>query len=413
MTGSREISVSPMSTHQRGSVGGRERRWGFEREIRALVAELRIAVVYGGDKHADGAVLQRTTNPRSWKSYEAVARDIADALQRLGAADVCLLPDDMMLGQRLRQHGVHLAWLNTAGVQGYHTAAHAAAMLEMFGVPYVGHDPLTAATLDNKHAFKRVLRSLGVPTARSVVWDPSRSSLMNDFVRLVRDELGDGPYVIKPVTGRASLHVHLAETPDQLRETVEAVYNLTENVVLVEEFLSGREYCVTVCGGTMAQNGRLYRRNGPFTFSAVERTFAGTERIFTSMDQRPIDAKRFRLLEPDGDFAQIRQLSAMARRIYDELSLQSIIRLDVRADADDRLHVLEVNPKPDLKAPTDTVTSLVCTGLSRQHMTYDDLILSLLADRLSFLLHQRPASVPRLTEMLGRSQEPRAGFAVS
>ena len=86
-----------------------------------------------------------------------VARDIAGALDRLGVARVLVLPDDMRLADRLRREGVHLAWLNTGGVQGYNPVSHTPAMLEMLGVPYVGQSSLTASILDNKHVFKRVL----------------------------------------------------------------------------------------------------------------------------------------------------------------------------------------------------------------------------------------------------------------
>ena len=65
------------------------------------------------------------------------------------------------------------AWLNTGGVQGYNSTAHAPAMLELFGVPYVGHDPLTVGTLDNKHVFKRDLVCLGLPTAPFITRSPT------------------------------------------------------------------------------------------------------------------------------------------------------------------------------------------------------------------------------------------------
>jgi len=126
---------------------------GLEQKIERLMTRMRIAVIFGSDKTAPGSVLYQTCNTRSWKSYEAVARDIARSLERLGFRHVQLMPDDMQLGDRLRRGGIHMAWLNTGGIQGYNPAAHASSMLEMLGVPYVGHDPLAATTLDNKHAF--------------------------------------------------------------------------------------------------------------------------------------------------------------------------------------------------------------------------------------------------------------------
>src|SRR5262245_23517926 len=137
----------------------------LEADIEHLMSRLHVAVIFGGDKSAPSGVVYSSRNTRSWKSYESVAVDIADALRRLGFRHVHCRPDDMHLGGRLRRDGIHMAWLNTGGVQGYNPIAHAPAMLEMFGVPYVGHDPLTATTLDNKHAFKRECVCAGLPTA--------------------------------------------------------------------------------------------------------------------------------------------------------------------------------------------------------------------------------------------------------
>jgi D-alanine-D-alanine ligase len=139
-------------------------------------SRLRIAVVYGGDKNRENAVIYRTLNPRPWKSYEAVARDIQSALYELGFEYVTLLPDDMTLPQRLKEEQIHLAWLNTGGVQGYDPVSHTAAMLEMLGLPYVGHNPLNASTLDNKHIFKRELQALDIPTAPFMTWHPARGA---------------------------------------------------------------------------------------------------------------------------------------------------------------------------------------------------------------------------------------------
>ncbi len=77
---------------------------------------MRVAVVYGGDKSVDGAVIEQTGNPRSWKSYRTVAETSWGALERLGCRDVALMPDDMRLGELLKKHDSHLAWLNSGGV---------------------------------------------------------------------------------------------------------------------------------------------------------------------------------------------------------------------------------------------------------------------------------------------------------
>ncbi len=374
----------------------------LQRQIQRLSERIKIAVIYGGDKTADGAVIHRTSNPRAWKSYRSVAEDIAAALVRLGFRQTILVPDDMRLGERLHKEGVALGWLNTGGVQGYNPVAHAPAMLEMLGVPYIGHNPLMAGTLDNKHIFKQELLYIGVPTAPFVTWHPARGpfrpNVNSRFLEAFKDHWG--PYIVKPVSGRASLHVHFAENEAALPEIVNGVYAATENHVLIEAYLPGREFCIAVGGPVIAKQRRLTRLADPFSFAAAERRLTGDEKIFTSMDVKPITKDRIKGLDPKGDAAVLSQLHEIARKVWNELSLESLIRLDLREDANGTLHVLEANPKPDLKMPTESGTSLVCAALPSLDMDYDDLILTLLADRLDVLLSQRRGVVTHLTALL-------------
>ena len=314
------------------------RRRGRSEELRdqleKLVPRMRLAVVYGGDKTSDGAVINQTRNTRSWKSYQAVAEDIAAALRRIGFHHVHVMPEDMRLGERLQRECIHMAWLNTGGVQGYIPMAHAPSMLEMLGIPYVGHDPLTAGLLDNKHAFKRDLIALGIPTAPFMTWHLSRGPFIANeigrFQRIFADY--EGPFVVKPVSGRASLHVHVAEDKDALTATVERVFQATENHVLIESYLPGREFCIAVCGPVTSRQGNIERRLEPFAFAAIERVLEPGEKIFTSMDVKPITADRIRALDPKTEAVEIARLEALAREVFVELSLETLVRLDVRAD---------------------------------------------------------------------------------
>src|SRR5258708_3719432 len=123
-------------------------------------------------------------------------------------------------------------------------------MLEMFGIPYVGHDPLAATSLDNKHTFKRELTGAGIPTAPFMTWHLSRGPFLpkmnSRFARIFGDYAGS--FIVKPVSGRASLHVHVVDDVGDLPEVVDEVFNATDNLVLIETYLPGREFCVSVGG---------------------------------------------------------------------------------------------------------------------------------------------------------------------
>ena len=270
-------------------------------------------------------------------------------------------------------------------------------MLEMLGVPYVGHDPLAATTLDNKHAFKREAVCAGIPTAAFSTWNMAYGPFRPELNSRFKAAFGDyaGPFIVKPVSGRASLHVHVADDRAALPGMVEAVYRATENVVLIEKYLSGREFCIGVGGPITSRQRQLVRGGEPFTLSAIERVFDAGEKIFTSMDKRPITTDRFRKLDPVRDGALLQRMRQLACEIYREFNLGTLVRLDLRSDEQGDLHVLEANPKPDLKQPAEGVTSLISAGLSECGMDYDDLIFSLIADRLDHLFtHRREAVRP-------------------
>ncbi len=392
--------------NKRGDASGVSRRAGRDFELAAQIEKmfrrLRLAVVYGGDKAAEGAVIERTTNPRSWKSYRSVAEDIAAAMERMGCRHIELVPDDMQLGERIRRQDSHLAWLNTGGVQGHCSVSHAPAMMEMFGIPYVGHDPMIAGILDNKHVFKRQLRAAGIPTADFHIWQPGFGATDPTKDIGFQSAFGsfEGPFIVKPASGRASLHVTYVKNRAGLQEAVQHVYGITRNYVLIERYLSGREYCVAVAGPMIARHGQFERLPGPFVFSALERVLDGDEKIFTSMDVKPISGERAAVLDPVKDAAIIEKLELLARRVFFEIGVETLIRLDVRADENGELYVLEANPKPDLKAPSAGVTSLVSIGLPQFGMTYDDLVMSIFADRIDVLLSERRGVADRLTRIL-------------
>jgi len=118
------------------------------------------------------------------------------------------------------------------------------------------------------------------------------------------------------------------------------------------------------------------------------------------MDVRPITQDRCQSVDRRRDPVHWEALHRLARQVFLEFNLRSLVRIDMRSDEDGSLHILEVNPKPDLKKPAEGVTNLISMGLPEAGMDYDDLILSLLADRLNFLLTHRRDSVGHLVDLL-------------
>lgn len=376
---------------------------GLVEQIDILKSRMNIAVIYGGNKLQPGSVINTIPNTRSWKSYQSVAEDIANTLTRLGFKSVHVIADDMNIGDELQSRDIHFAWLNTGGVQGYNPMAHTVSMLEMFGLPYVGHDPMTTTILDNKHAFKLEVAALGLNTSPFITWhlargefDPAKSVTFKKAFKGY-----DGPFIVKPISGRASLHVHVVDQPSDLPAIVSEVFHATQNQVLIEKYLPGREFCVAVSGLVRSKDHLVTIDDKPLIISPTERVLDKDEQIFTSMDVKPISTDRIVLLPSDVTKDEIsRKLADIATTVFEELNLESLVRLDMRMDEDGEIHILEANPKPDLKQPGGGKTSLVCAGLSQIGMDYDDLILSLIADRIDLLFCQKRGTVHKILELL-------------
>ena len=352
---------------------------------------LKIAVVYAGDKNDHNAVIERQLNSRDWKSYRMVAEDIADALEEEGFSDVVVLPEDRHLGDAISRSNIDLVWLNSGGVQGLNPMAHAPALLEMLGVPYIGHNPLAVSLLDNKHVFKSMCIAASLPTPRSVVINPwvegCKPAESDHFASVFQGFLG--PFVIKPVSGRASKTVYFVDSKRGVAHAVEKVWKETGHLCLIEEYLPGKEFAISIMGSRVRRDGEFITHDGPFAFSAVQRHFEPHEKIFTSMDEKPITYDRIRLLDLFRDAELISSMEHLARQVFARFTLSSLVRLDLRESSRGELQLLEANPKPDLKRSSENVASITCAGLGQRGMSYADLIVSILADRIAELLKTR------------------------
>lgn len=355
-----------------------------------------VAVIYSGDPKESKHVVFKSLNPRTWKSYQQVAQDIVQALQTLGFKKVFLLEEGASLTHQLKQHSIQYAWLNTGGVQGFDAAGHCASTLQSLGIPYVGHTPLQSALMDDKVFFKHFLLGAGFRTAPFVTWHPKDDKSEQNravFEQKITNIFSwdNGHCVIKPATGRASQHVYVADDVKEVLLLCQRVYAETGNKVLIEQFLPGREYCVAAMARPITQQSSqsswwTSRHQSPCCFAQLERVLEDKHSIFTSMDIRPINDTVVKRLTPENDGNIIRELNAIAQSIYNRLGLHGLIRLDLRMDAAGRLHILEANPKPDLKAPEEGVSSLVAMGIDQIGLNYPEFIEQLFLQSLDYHL---------------------------
>jgi D-alanine-D-alanine ligase len=233
--------------------------------------------------------------------------------------------------------------------------------------------------LDNRHILKRSLAGLGLPTSPFITYDPStgpfRPKVHSRFIRIFRDHWGG--YAVSPAAGMPSQRRIVADEA-ALSDAVAAVFEAQHGPVLIESHRPVRLYRIFCCGRVTARGRRLQRRAEPFTFGAA------------ALDPtKDAAAASPRLLDPTADGALFAHLHELAREVFVELGLEALVRWEIASDPSGALSITGAYGAPDLLAPGSDALG---AATAAHGMDGDDLVLSLLADRMDLLLSHRRGS---------------------
>jgi len=169
--------------------------------------------------------------------------ELIDALRRVGHPVTPVQVNDTDLRRFLSPYDperfVVLNWCEAIpGIA--HSDALAAEVLEEMGFAYSGSPPAVLRLSGNKEQVKDVLLRAGVPTPAGCVCTPGQSAPWDRF-----------PAIVKPLREHCSIGI----TPESvvldrtaLRERIRFVAETYEQPALVEEFIDGREFRVTLWG---------------------------------------------------------------------------------------------------------------------------------------------------------------------
>jgi D-alanine-D-alanine ligase len=214
------------------------------------------------------------------------------------------------------------------GLTGFGRESQVPALLEAYGIPYTFSDPLVCALTLHKGMAKHVARGCGIPT-------PSFALVATrDEAAAVTLPL---PLFVKPVAEGSSKGVtarSLVETRAALVEMCAELLERYRQPVIVEEFLSGREFTVGVLG--TAATARAIA-----TLEVVLRDGADAAGYSYRNKTEWQNLVDYRLLEPSPLRAEVEGVALATWRC---LGCRDAGRVDVRLDGAGQAQMLEVNP---------------------------------------------------------------------
>lgn len=234
-----------------------------------------------------------------------------------------------------------------------HSEAHVARLLESFRYAYTGS---TASVLElcwDKPAVKQLLERHRVPTpCWRVCSSPADADGWECF-----------PAIVKPAFEHCSLGLTsdaVVQTPRQLHERLAHIIGAFGREALVEDFIDGREFHVTVWG-----NGHIS------ALPPVEMDFAAfsdvRDRLCTYDSKFNPGSTHYEKIKPKVPAPlvpqELEELMNTAVSAYGVLGCRDYARIDIRL-RDGVFYVLDINPNSDLSSETSMACAAEVEGYS-------------------------------------------------
>lgn len=275
------------------------------------------------------------------------------ALQKLGHQTVRIGNVKALVARLAEGRRWDLVFNIAEGLFGLLRESQIPALLDAYQIPYVFSEGFVLAICLHKGFTKEVVRKAGVATA-----DFCTLSHPEDYKKV------DLPYplFLKPVAGGTGIGITASSkvtNPGQLKSVSQAMLAAYEQPVLVETYLSGREFTVGITGtgddavstGVMEIIIDHQSDGGIYSYKTKQ------EYVTTTRYEKP-------------EAAAWKACEAVALAAWQALGCRDGGRVDVKMDEKGVVHFLEVNPLAGLH-PIDSDLPI----LSRMHgLSYDELI---------------------------------------
>jgi len=218
---------------------------------------------------------------------------------------------------------------------------------DMLGLPYTSCDAATSALTFNKRYTVAVAAFGGISVANSMhLFKHTPVSPENILAKLQL------PVFVKPNNGGSSIGMSKVTTADALAPALEKAFK-EDSQVLVEEFISGREFTI----GVFKTKGTLQVL--PITEIETGNEFFDFEAKYQGKSVETTPAFISETMQS--------QLEAAAKRVYEVLNCRGVVRIDFIYNEQKGLpYMLEVNTVPGQSAASVIPQQVKAMGASLQ-----------------------------------------------
>ena len=228
-------------------------------------------------------------------------------------------------------------------------------LYELLGVAYTGAPALTLANCQNKFLTKKLLNYHGINTARFNLYSemPDQLKLQSKF-----------PVIVKPAYEDASVGIEnesIVNNAEALKNRLEYVFKYFKQPALVEEFVEGREFNVSVVGDLRPKVLPI----SEIDFSKMPDHLHNIVSYQAKWDPHHESYHKTIPICPAKIPMRLeKKLKETALKAFKVMGTRDYARVDMRVNSDEEVFVLEVNPNPDLTEGAGFMRSASYGGLS-------------------------------------------------
>lgn len=284
-----------------------------------------------------------------------LADNLYDGLNSLGHPVEHIRVYDEAFGQLLGEYdpAKYIVFNWSEGIPGKpNSYAMVAEILENMGFVFTGANSQALQFSQDKRQVKKRLDNYQIPTPVWQIYETVHSNGWKHYPAIVKPALEHCSYGITPEA--------LVWSMDELKQRVQFVLDTFNQPALVEEFIDGREFHVTVIGN--GQLKALPAAEMDFSaFSRPEQRLCSYDAKFepTSNAYNLIELKLPAPLSAE----QQKNLEAVSLAAYMGTDCRDYARLDIRM-RDETFYVLDVNPNADFSPDTSTALAAEIVGIS-------------------------------------------------
>lgn len=227
-------------------------------------------------------------------------------------------------------------------------------LLDMLGIPYVGSGVLASALAMDKAKAKHVFETNHIPVANSKSYPVAANTDLEQLVQKINSTITP-PFVIKPNREGSTLGLTIVTDLNQVRAAVENAA-LSDDTILVENFIEGKELTVSVLGAVGKEKAL------PIIEIIPKNSFYDYESKYSPGGSKHIVPAQI-------DKQTTRKIQQYAVQAHQLLGCKTYSRVDFILTNENIPVILEVNTLPGM-----TPTSLFPDAANATGMSYPDMI---------------------------------------